>query len=152
MKKQLRKGELDELSKEIQRVFGVAQCFAGKKVELDEHVIIADGEQVFIKKNGLLLPTLRSLHKNCFLKKVSVDKGAIPFVCKGADVMRPGIVTFDAGIQKDELVAVVDAVHQKPLAVGKMMMGAQDAQVLDKGKVIENLHFVGDTYWKGEAT
>ncbi len=148
MKKPLRKSEVEELEQQVLRVFSVKTLVSGKRVEADGEVIVVDGEDVFIKKNGLLVPVLRLLHKDCFLKKVRVDKGAIPFVCKGADVMRPGIVAFDEGIQKDELVAVVDAVHEKVLAVGKMVMSAGEAQLLEKGKVIENLHFVGDMYWK----
>ena len=146
--RQLRKDELEELEAQVRERFHVVDLFAKKRVQEAEEGILIDGEQAFIKKEGLLVPALHALQKRQFLKQVVVDAGAVPFVCKGADVMRPGIVSFDAGIQKDELVAIVDVAHKKALAVGKMLFSGEEAQAMTKGRVVQNVHFVGDEFWK----
>ena len=61
--------------------------------------------------------------------------------------MRPGIVSFDDGILKDEIVLVVDVNHKKPLAVGRMMFSGDEAKAMASGKIVKNVHWVGDKIW-----
>ena len=147
MKKQLRKDEIEEFDKQVFENYNLKFFLGKKKVESTDDSIIIDSKEVFIKKDGLLIPSLRSLQDNCFLKKVVVDRGAIPFVCKGADIMRPGIVEFDSDINKNDIVAVVDVTHKKPIAVGKMIMSGDEAKLLSTGRIVQNIHFVGDLFW-----
>ena len=44
--------------------------------------------------------------------------GAVKFMCKGANLMRPGIKKFTE-FEKDKLVCIVEETHHKFLAVGK---------------------------------
>ena len=76
--------------------------------------------------------------------------GAIRFVVNGADIMRPGIVEIEAGIKKDDFVAVVDKNNQKPLAVGIALFSSEEMKAMSSGKVIKNIHYVGDELWKME--
>ena len=39
--------------------------------------------------------------------KVIVDKGAIQFVCKGANIMRPGIVNIPDNFNQNYLVGII---------------------------------------------
>ena len=45
---------------------------------------------------------------------VTIDRGALKFVCNGAKVMRPGIINFDS-FKKGEIVVVKDQTHGKEL-------------------------------------
>ncbi len=74
--------------------------------------------------------------------------GAVKFVTSGADIMRPGIVHIDEGITKDDAVAIVDQTHKKPLAVGIALHSSEEMQKVSSGKVVKNIHYVGDWIWK----
>ena len=77
--------------------------------------------------------------------------GAVPFLVKGADAMRPGIVEIEAGINKDDVVAIIDQNHKKPLAVGIALFNTAEMRSLASGKVIKNIHYVGDEIWRMEV-
>ena len=72
---------------------------------------------------------------------------AIPYMIKGADVMRPGIKEIDEQIRKDEIVAIVDEKNKKAIAVGIALFDSEEMRQMVKGKVLKNIHFVGDKVW-----
>ena len=49
---------------------------------------------------------------------VTVDMGAVRFMCKGANLMRPGIKSF-TDFKKEDLVCIVEESQHKFLAIGK---------------------------------
>lgn len=110
-------------------------------------IILQEGEPVLLLHQDKWFPTLQTLNKNNPLKKITVDMGAIPYVCSGADVMRPGIKAIDEGIAKDSPVAVIDEKYGKILAVGVSLFDSEEMKKMEKGKVIKNLHYVGDWIW-----
>ncbi|MFA5412568.1 MAG: DUF1947 domain-containing protein [Candidatus Micrarchaeia archaeon] len=110
-------------------------------------IILQEGEPVLLLHQDKWFPTLQTLNKSNTLKKITVDMGAIPFVCSGADVMRPGIKNIEDGIAKDAPVVVIDEKYGKLLAVGVALFGSEEMQKMAKGKVIKNLHYVGDWIW-----
>ena len=65
-----------------------------------------------------------------------VDVGAIKFMCKGANVMRPGIKKFTE-FEKDKLVCIVEESHHKFLAVGKAMVSSSELEEMEKGEVVK---------------
>lgn len=79
--------------------------------------------------------------------KAIVDAGAIKFVCNGANVMRPGIKKFTE-FQKDDIICIVDEVHNKFLAVGKALISSSEMSNITKGEVVKNLHYISDKYWE----
>ena len=149
MKKQLSKHEREEFQQRV-TVFGIA---LDKKdsVELSEddkgRRWLINGQQAFVELAGTLLPHLRYLLNHDLLKNVVIDMGAVKFVTSGADVMRPGIKEFASGIANGEIVVGVDINNKTPLAVGRMLFSGEEAQAMAKGKVIKNLHWVGDELW-----
>ena len=153
MKKQLSKSEIKELNEQLKQKYNLE--FFEKK---DNVVLFEDGFKSVLKNNVPVffwhennwLPTLKSLLHNNFLKKITIDMGAVKFVASGADVMRPGIVEIDSTIIKDEVIAVIDSTHKKPLAVGLALFSGKEMQEMKQGKVIKNLHYVGDEVWKIE--
>lgn len=94
-----------------------------------------------------LIPHLKFLQKDprCY-PCLSVDKGAIPFLIKGADLMRPGIRTIEP-CRKDETVIIIDETYGKAVAVGITLCDADEMQVMAKGKAARIVHYVGDAYW-----
>lgn len=78
---------------------------------------------------------------------VTVDMGAVKFVCNGAKVMRPGITSFDS-FKKGDIVVVKDQTHGKALAVGIALEGSEAAKAMAKGYVVENLHYISDKMWE----
>ncbi len=102
----------------------------------------------FFKLQEGWIPTLRYLQSNNVLKTVVVDMGAIKFLIGGADVMRPGIVEIDEKIAKDEVIVIVDINNKKPIAVGVALLSGEEMKRAASGKVIKNIHYVGDKIWQ----
>jgi len=74
---------------------------------------------------------------------VTVDAGAVQFVSNGADVMRPGIVAADSGIDAGDLVVINEEGHGKFLAIGRALVDGTE-MLGDEGRVVESIHYVGD--------
>jgi len=74
--------------------------------------------------------------------------GAVPYICNGADVMAPGVVQIEGEFQADEFLLVIDERHRKPLAIGKALFNSEHMRNLKQGRIIKNLHYVGDKLWK----
>ncbi len=110
-------------------------------------VLIVNRVPIGVQFEGVWYPTLKGIRTP--LKKIQVDAGAIPFVLKGADVMRPGITVIDSAIAKSEAVLVVDP-NGKPLGVGLALFDGASMQAMPKGKVIKNLHAIHDEIWNYE--
>ena len=112
-----------------------------------EQVYLVNGETWLFEQDGELIPHLKMLQGHRVLKQVTVDMGAVKFVTNGADVMRPGITAIDDGIEEGALVAIIDETHGKPLAVGKALLSSEEMRNTTEGKVITNIHHVGDKRW-----
>lgn len=111
-------------------------------------IILLNKQPAFFYINERLIPHLKLLQEHLdLLPKIVVDMGAIKFLISGADVMRPGIVSIDEQIKKDDFVAIVDMNHQKPIAVGIALFDSSEMKAMEKGKVIKNIHYVGDGIW-----
>jgi len=117
-------------------------------ISADEKVVYLNNEPAFFYYENQLYPTLKYLLKQPILKTITVDMGAVRFVVNGADIMRPGIVAIDANIQKNEAIIIIDQNNKKPLAVGIALFSSEEMQKVSSGKVIKNIHYVGDEIWK----
>ena len=147
MRKKLNKQEVKLINDELGKKYGKEFFSRKDDVERADRFIVKNGIKLFFYKDERLIPTLRLVLEDNFLKKVTVDMGAVKFVISGADVMRPGITKFDEKIQKGEIVAVVDEKNSRPLAVGEMLFSGEEAERMKTGKVVKNLHHVGDGIW-----
>ena len=112
----------------------------------DNKFIEVNNETVFFYHEDRLIPTLKLLLKKNFLPKVVIDMPAVKFIAGGADVMRPGIRHTDT-FPKDSIVSIVDETHNKPLAVGLSTLSSEDLMKEEKGKLVKNLHHIGDEIW-----
>lgn len=116
-------------------------------VELKDgvEVVSVGGKPLVLKTKDGFFPTLASVDR-IPLKRVTVDMGAVPHVVSGADIMAPGVVAADGSIAPGDGVVVVDERHGKPLAIGLALVAGCDMKA-PKGRVVRNLHHVGDGVW-----
>ena len=118
------------------------------RAELEDGTVIylIERDIAFVVRDNKIIPTLNNeLIEE--LPNVIVDMGAIPYVCKGADVMSPGIVKIDGVFEEEALIIVRDVNHGKALAIGRAIVSSVDMENMPKGKAIKNLHYVGDKIW-----
>lgn len=111
-------------------------------------LILVNKEPVFFYHEGKEVPTLKYLQTHDLLKKVTVDMGAVKFVVNGADVMRPGVTEIEEGIKKDDFIVIIDENNKKPLSVGAALLNSEEMKKAERGKVIKNIHYIGDEIWR----
>lgn len=143
----MRSKDARKLLQNLSSVYGELEA---KKVEVAEFeekkIYIFDDVMEFIEDENGLYPYLGGSYLD-FLPRVVVDMGAIRFVCNGADIMAPGIEEVDE-FNAGSIVAVRDVTHGKALAIGKSRKSSTEIISNKKGKVIQNLHYVGDKLWE----
>ncbi|MDA3856486.1 MAG: DUF1947 domain-containing protein [Candidatus Woesearchaeota archaeon] len=118
----------------------------GEIKEGNDSVIYNANEKFLIIKDDKYIPHLKSVDDSKY-SSVYVDKGAIPFVIKGADLMRPGIQKIEDNINKNDIILVKDENHNKTIAIGISMFSSEDMQNQEKGKSVKIIHYVGDSYY-----
>ena len=82
------------------------------------------------------------------LGSVTVDKGAIRFVCNGANIMRPGVIRWEGVFKSGDVVVVKEELHNKSIAVGFAIVCSSDIQNISRGIIVKNMHYVGDELWE----
>ena len=120
------------------------------QISNDAQIITGNGIKILKIENDYL-PFLSEVEMLKKFPNVMVDMGAIKFMCKGANVMRPGIKKFTE-FEKDKLVCIVEESHHKFLAVGKSMVSSLELENMDKGEVVKNLHYISDRFWETGKT
>jgi len=110
-------------------------------------IFLIDGKPLLFKTGETVLPTLLFTQVLEKVPKIVVDMGAVPYVCKGADVMAPGIVRIEGEFGKGDIVVVVDEKHGKLLGLGESLLDSVSARAAKQGAVVKNRHFVSDKIW-----
>jgi len=116
----------------------------------DAQIITGDGIKI-LKVDDDYLPFLTEIEMLKRFPAVTVDMGAVKFMCKGANLMRPGIKEFTE-FKKDNLVCIVEESQHKFLAVGKAMVNSSELESMEKGEIIENIHYISDRFWETGKT
>ncbi len=146
MKKSMRNKEIKELVRDIEEKFGIK--FSRKeKFEIDDNILLINEHPFFFYYERRLVPTLKLILEDNVLKTITVDMGAVKFIVNGADIMRPGITKIDENIENNELIAIIDEKHNKPIGIGIALFSGKEMQNLAEGKVVKNIHYVGDRIW-----
>lgn len=148
----LRKSDARKLAQEAMSRLGpvVEGLFEGEievlELEGGKEIILFGGKEALFRTPDGLFPVLTAV--DVFkLRRVVVDMGAVPHVANGADVMGPGVVSADEGIEAGNVVVIVDERHGKPISVGVALVGGSGMKA-PKGKVVKNVHHVGDEIWQ----
>jgi len=117
---------------------------------VNENGVIITGDRITAIKIGEnILPFLDDITVLEKFPYVKVDMGAIKFVCKGANVMRPGITKF-SDFESGEIVCIIEESQNKFLAVGKAEISSKEAEDANKGEVIKNMHYISDDFWEAK--
>ncbi len=150
----LKEKEAKRLLLEVSKLLGtdIEQLLGSKtRVEVNEtetaEVFIFNGRPLLARSDGSLFFTLSFEELFSLFPKIVVDMGAVPYVCKGADVMAPGVRSIKGEFKKNALLLVVDERHGKPLAVGLALFSSEEMKTAKRGKTVKNLHYVGDKLW-----
>ncbi len=147
-KKTLSKSEIKQLDEEI------AWLTLSKKDNValvDDTFLYVNNELVLYYQDDLKIPVLKYLLKHeVSIPKITVDMGAVKFVCNGADIMRPGITKVEH-FEKNALVVIVDETHGKPLAICQTLLSSEEMEKQESGKSLKNLHYVGDEIWNKQV-
>ena len=121
-----------------------------KTHDVNEKGLIITGNGITAVKIGeVILPFLDDIPILEKFPYVTVDMGAVKFVCKGANIMRPGITKF-SDFESGEIVCVVEESQNKFLAVGKAEMSSKELEDTKKGEVIKNMHYISDVFWESK--
>ena len=118
---------------------------------LDDAQIITGNGIKILKVNDDYLPFLSEVETLEKFPAVTVDMGAVKFMCKGANLMRPGIKKFTE-FDKEKIVCIVEESQHKFLAVGKSMVSSLELESMEKGEVIKNMHYISDRFWETGKT
>lgn len=118
---------------------------------LDDAQIITGAGIKILKVDDDYLPFLSETEALEKFPAVTVDMGAVKFMCKGANLMRPGIKEFGE-FEKDKLVCIVEESQHKFLAVGKSMVSSSELETMEKGEIIKNIHYISDRFWETGKT
>jgi PUA domain protein len=150
----LKSKDSKKLLKEVSANLGAdVESLLGTKTQIEINeaesgsLYVFSGRALLAKSDDVLFFTLEFEELFPKFPKIVVDMGAVPYVCKGADVMAPGIRSVNGEFETNELLVIVDERHSKPLAVGMALLSSDEMKAARKGKAIKTLHYVGDKLW-----
>ncbi|MEC8220792.1 MAG: PUA domain-containing protein, partial [Nanoarchaeota archaeon] len=116
-------------------------------IETKEGILLKDKVPYLIKlEDSSYIPHLKSIIENTF-PTIYIDNGAIPFLLKGADMMRPGIEKIEGEFKENEIVAIKNLNYPKIIGIGKALLNSQEMNSQEKGKSIKVLHYIKDHYY-----
>jgi PUA domain protein len=114
----------------------------------EEVVYFVDGAPLIVRTKNGLLPSLKFEEVINSLPRIIVDMGAVAHIANGADIMRPGVREVDSDFAKGALVLIIDEKYSKPIALGRTEVDSTEMRLMSKGKVVGNVHYVGDDLWR----
>ena len=148
----LKDRETKPLIEELNKIPGLQNLSRKSRVETEmvktSEVVFVDGQPVAFRTEGHLVPVLTNMPALEKMPRITVDMGAVPHVVGGADVMAPGIRKVEGTFGEGELIVVIDEKHGKFLSVGRSLLASEALAATKKGKVITNIHYVGDAVWE----
>ena len=139
------------LIEELNKISGFEHLSRKSRVETEmvkgSEIIFVDGSPVAFRREGRFVPVLTNRIALEKMPRITVDMGAVPHVVGGADIMAPGIRSVEGSFGERDLVVIVDEKHGKFLSVGRSLLASEVLAATKKGKVIVNVHYVGDAVW-----
>jgi PUA domain protein len=116
------------------------------EIKIQNNLIIKNDNPYLIIMDDNYMPHLKSIPIDKY-PRVLVDRGAIPFIAKGADLMRPGIQKIEGEFGEGEVIVIGEEEQLKTIALGITMFDKERLENLDKGKCIKVYHYVGDQFY-----
>ena len=153
----IRKSDLSRLFRGLEEEIGSeTDLFRSATVEVvdttgDISLYLIGKKPILMEYQEMVFPTIRGAIAHPFsARNIVVDAGAVRFMAKGADVMRPGIVRVSDDIREGHPVLITEETYGKPLAVGIAAFDAADINAAETGKMARTFHYVGDELWNLE--
>jgi PUA domain protein len=138
----------------VKEMLGSKKLLLAKTRETQVQLVVVDGEILFFQhRDGPFLPTLRLLHKYpTFMDRMQVDKGAIPYVLGGSNIMCPGFTSKGGAlpipVEADRPVAIYAEGKEHAVAVGMTTMSTSQIVSINKGVAVETCHYLMDGLWQ----
>ena len=138
----------------IKDILSSKKLLIAKCRDTQVQLLVVDNEILFFQhRDGAFFPTLRLLHRYpTIMPRMQVDKGAIPFVLGGSNIMCPGFTSAGGSlpfpIDAEQPVAIFAEGKQHPLAVGMTKMSTDDIVRVNKGVAVETYHYLMDGLWQ----
>jgi PUA-domain protein len=153
-KKYLKDKEAKQLAREFIQRYPISETFL-RSVNVFEELPVAESWVFFLNGRPLilrtkfgLLPSLKFDEVINSLPKIVVDMGAVAHLANGAHLMKPGIREIRDDFATGELVLIIDEKFGKNIALGLADVDSATMKSANKGKVVMNVHYVGDDLWK----
>jgi len=150
----LKSSEAKQLLQEIKQEFPRFVVDFQSKQPIDEieveggKLYLLDNKPFVISTDSKLFPSLLNDELLKMLPSIVVDMGAIPHVCNGADIMRPGIREIRGEFEKGAVLLVKDVKFGKSIGICIAETSSESMQAMAKGKAAQNVHYVGDKFWQ----
>jgi len=150
----LKSSEAKRILEEFEQKFPVFTADHHNKHILEEvevengKLFLLDSKSFAVSTASGLFPSLLNEDVLKALSSITVDMGAIPHVCNGADVMRPGIRTINGKFDSGAVLVVKDIKFGKSIGICVAEVSSETMQEMKKGKAARNVHYVGDVFWK----
>jgi PUA-domain protein len=153
-KRHLKDKEVKQILREFIQRYPTSEPFLRSVNDVEEQpvgkglVFFLNGQPLLLRVQSGLCPSLKFDGVIRFLPKVVVDMGAVAHIANGAHIMRPGIKEIPNDFSKGGLLLIVDEKFGKNIALGTADIDSNAMKSVNKGKVIANIHYVGDDFWK----
>ena len=138
----------DTLGKKARKVTLQGRDLEVVDLSSTEKIFLLNEKAILIEKGGQTIPALLNGSLLDLMPSVIVDMGAVPHVCNGADIMAPGIIRVEGEFVAGMLVVIRDERNHKAIAIGRSLYDSNQFEKKKHGRMVENLHFVGDDLWK----
>lgn len=152
----LSKREIHDITDQVNKTWPTNSISAVKNlqayvIDVNKRLLVGNNLIAIQLAPDLIIPHLTQHELLNHFASVQVDMNAVKFVCNGANIMRPGITDFTT-FKESEIVLVKDQTHKKELAVCMSLVDDVNAREMEKGVVLNNIHYIGDIYWEMKKT
>ncbi|UCH02000.1 MAG: DUF1947 domain-containing protein [Candidatus Bathyarchaeota archaeon] len=127
--------------------FNRKASFEVMSIDVEKKVFLIDGKPEFIEVDGEIFPVLINANVLNQLPSITVDMGAVPHICNGANVMAPGVTKVNGSFNADSIIVVLEERYLKKIAIAKALYNSNEIANKKHGKVAENLHYISDKFW-----
>jgi PUA domain protein len=127
--------------------FNRKASFEAVYIDVEKTVFLIDGKPEFIEVDGEIFPALINASVLNQLPSITVDMGAVPHICNGANVMAPGVTKVNGSFNTDSIIVVLEERYLKKIAIAKALYNSNEIANKKQGRVAENLHYISDKFW-----
>jgi predicted RNA-binding protein (TIGR00451 family) len=132
--------------------------FGAGKFELAEimqqrgaRILVLDGEPVLVIIEAReMVPFISAYGTRVQCPWIKVDERAAKHIVSGADVMIPGITSYEEFKDGDAVVTLDLEGHA--IASGIALLGSSELKQAGKGRAIRSIHWLGDEHYKMTET